>query len=132
MDRVVGLYKYKVVDGDLLGGHRSTPVRHKHMLFPPACIFPLITEDLPELRASLPLMHGQNWFLVTFHPLSKAIETYSIYNSNFKCFINFYGLSEKCKALYSVNCLLVSIVNFIHLLSAMGNNWFFLRRVFCC
>jgi hypothetical protein len=49
-----------------------TPVRHKHMVFPPACISPLISEDLPELRASFPLMHGQNWFLVTFHPLSKA------------------------------------------------------------
>ncbi len=40
-------------------------------------------------------------------------------------FINFYGPSEKCKALYSVNCILVSTVNFIHLLSAMGKNWFF-------
>jgi hypothetical protein len=29
------------------GGNKSTPVRHKHMLFPSACIFPQITEDLP-------------------------------------------------------------------------------------
>jgi hypothetical protein len=28
------------------GGHTRPSVRHKHMLFPPACIFPLITEDL--------------------------------------------------------------------------------------
>jgi hypothetical protein len=78
-DRIVGLYKYKVVEGDLLGGHRSTPLRHKHMLFPGACITPLITEDLPELRDRIrpfPLMHGQNWFLITFHPLSKAKETH--------------------------------------------------------
>jgi hypothetical protein len=31
----------------LLGGHKSTSVKHIHMLFPPACSFPLITEDLP-------------------------------------------------------------------------------------
>ncbi len=32
----------------------------------------------------------------------------------------FYGPSEKCKALYSVDCILVSIVNFIYLLCSMG------------
>jgi hypothetical protein len=34
------------VQGGLLRGHKSTPVTHKHMLYPPACIYPLITEDL--------------------------------------------------------------------------------------
>jgi hypothetical protein len=37
----------------------------------------------------------------------------------------FYGPSEKCKALYSVNCVIVSIVNFKHLLCLVGKNWFF-------
>ncbi len=27
-------------------GHKSTPVKYKHMLFPPVCSSPLITEDL--------------------------------------------------------------------------------------
>jgi hypothetical protein len=30
----------------LWGGHKSTPVKHKHMLFSPACSCPLIIEDL--------------------------------------------------------------------------------------
>jgi hypothetical protein len=30
----------------VLGGHNNTPVKHKQMLFPPACSSPLITEDL--------------------------------------------------------------------------------------
>jgi len=30
-------------------GHKSTPVKHKHVLFPPACNSPLITEDLPGM-----------------------------------------------------------------------------------
>jgi hypothetical protein len=34
-------------------------------------------------------------------------------------FIIFYGSSKKCKALYSVTCVFVSIVNFIHLLCSM-------------
>ncbi len=34
-------------------------------------------------------------------------------------FTIFYGPTEKCKALYSVNCILVSIVNFIYLLCSM-------------
>ncbi len=29
-------------------GHTSTPVKHKHMLFPPACSSSLINEDLPS------------------------------------------------------------------------------------
>ncbi len=32
----------------------------------------------------------------------------------------FYGPSEKCKALYSVDWILVSLVNFIYLLCSMG------------
>ncbi len=36
----------QAVQGGLLGGHKSTPVKHKHMLFSPACSSPLITEDL--------------------------------------------------------------------------------------
>jgi hypothetical protein len=31
-----------------LGDPESTPVKHKHMLFPPACSSLLITEDLPD------------------------------------------------------------------------------------
>jgi hypothetical protein len=27
----------QVAKGGLLGDHKSTPVKHKHMLFPPAC-----------------------------------------------------------------------------------------------
>jgi hypothetical protein len=37
---------YKLRKCGLLGGQKSAPVRHKHVLFPPACISPLITEDL--------------------------------------------------------------------------------------
>jgi hypothetical protein len=37
----------QAVQGCLLRGHKSTPVKHKHMLLPPACSSPLITEDLP-------------------------------------------------------------------------------------
>ncbi len=37
------------------------------------------------------------------------------YNNNLNIFTIFFCSSEKCKALYSVNCILVSIVNFIHL-----------------
>jgi hypothetical protein len=37
----------RVVQCGFWGGHKSTLVKHKYMLFPPACIFPLITEDLP-------------------------------------------------------------------------------------
>ncbi len=37
----------QAVQGGLLGGHKSTPVEHKNMLFPPACSSPLITEDRP-------------------------------------------------------------------------------------
>jgi hypothetical protein len=33
------------VQGGLLGGHKSAPVRH--MLFPPALSSPLINDDLP-------------------------------------------------------------------------------------
>jgi hypothetical protein len=40
----------QAVQGGLLRGHQSTPVKHKHMLFPPACSSPLITEDLPGSR----------------------------------------------------------------------------------
>jgi hypothetical protein len=34
------------------GGHKSTLVRHKYMLIPPACISLLITEDLPSRAAA--------------------------------------------------------------------------------
>ncbi len=34
------------VQGGLLRGYKSIPVKHKHMQFPPACSSPLITEDL--------------------------------------------------------------------------------------
>ncbi len=37
----------QAVQSGLLGGHKSTPVKHKHMLFPPACSSPLITETMP-------------------------------------------------------------------------------------
>ncbi len=37
----------QAVQGGFLGGHKSTPVKHKHMPFPPACSSPLITKDLP-------------------------------------------------------------------------------------
>ncbi len=37
----------QAVQGGLLGGHKSTPVKHKHILFPPACSSPLITKALP-------------------------------------------------------------------------------------
>ncbi len=33
-------------------GFPSTPIKHKHMLFPPACSSPLITEDLPACPAA--------------------------------------------------------------------------------
>ncbi len=48
--------------------------------------------------------------LVTFHPLSKAKETFFIPVMK-NIFTIFHGPSEKRKALYSVNCILVSIVN---------------------
>ncbi len=34
------------VQGGLLWGHKSTPVKYKNMLFPSACSSPLVTEDL--------------------------------------------------------------------------------------
>ncbi len=36
----------QAIQGFLLGGHKSPPVKHKHVLSPPAKL-PLITEDLP-------------------------------------------------------------------------------------
>jgi hypothetical protein len=36
----------QAVYGGLLGSQKSSPVKHKHMLFPPACSSLLITEDL--------------------------------------------------------------------------------------
>ncbi len=38
----------QAVQGGLLGGHRSTSVKHKHILFPPACSSSHITEALPS------------------------------------------------------------------------------------
>jgi hypothetical protein len=35
------------VKAGLLGGHKSTPVKNKHILFPPGCSYPLINEALP-------------------------------------------------------------------------------------
>ncbi len=55
------------------------------------------------------------------------------FNSNYNIVTIFYGPSDKCKALYSVNCILVSKVNFIHLLCSMcwtGQELVLLRRVF--
>ncbi len=40
----------QAVQDGLLGGHKCSPVKHKHMLLPPACSFPLIIEDLPGSR----------------------------------------------------------------------------------
>ncbi len=40
----------QAVQGCLLGGHKSTPAKHRHLLFPPSTQLPpppLITEDLP-------------------------------------------------------------------------------------
>jgi hypothetical protein len=42
-------------------GHESTPVRHKHMLISPACISPLITEDLQWAGPQL-VFTFDNWF----------------------------------------------------------------------
>ncbi len=38
---------YASAQGGLLGGHKSTPVKHNQILFPPACSSPLITGALP-------------------------------------------------------------------------------------
>jgi hypothetical protein len=35
------------VQGGILGGHKSAPVSHKHMLSNPSVSSPLINEDLP-------------------------------------------------------------------------------------
>jgi hypothetical protein len=35
------------VQGGILGGHKSAPVSHKHMLSHPSFSSPLINEDLP-------------------------------------------------------------------------------------
>ncbi len=40
------------VQGFLPGVQKSTPVKHKHMLFPSSCSLPLITEDLPGMPLS--------------------------------------------------------------------------------
>jgi hypothetical protein len=45
--RIKEVYLSKLSRVAFWGGHRSTPVKYKHMLFPPACSSPLITEDLP-------------------------------------------------------------------------------------
>jgi hypothetical protein len=37
----------KDVQGGILGGHKSAPVSHKHMLSQPSFSSPLINEDLP-------------------------------------------------------------------------------------
>jgi hypothetical protein len=39
--------KVSTIQGGLLWGHKSTPVKHKHMLFHTASSSQLITEDLP-------------------------------------------------------------------------------------
>jgi hypothetical protein len=52
-ERITKMYLNVSMHEVLLGGNKSTPVRHKHMLFPPACISPLITEDLPGRVAAV-------------------------------------------------------------------------------
>jgi hypothetical protein len=46
-DRIRITKVYASCPGWPSGGHKSPPVKHKHVLFPPACSSPLITEALP-------------------------------------------------------------------------------------
>jgi hypothetical protein len=68
---------------------------------------------------SIPAPAWLKLVLVSFHPSSKAKEAFLYSNMIF--FIIFYGPSVKCKALYTDNCILVSIVNFIHLLCSTNS-----------
>ncbi len=84
--------------------------------------------------SSIPAPAWSKLVLVAFYPLSKANETFFIIKIQ-NVFTIFYCPSEKCKDLYSGNCMLVSVsvVNFIHLLFSMcwtGQELVLLRRVF--
>jgi hypothetical protein len=70
-------------------------------------------------------MRGQNCsfgHIPSIEQSKKGVFITVIYN----IFTLFYGSSEKCKALYSVSCILVDIVNFIHLLCSMWHDYFVL------
>jgi len=60
----------------LSGGHKCTPVKHKHMLLPSACSSPLITEDLPGswpgqyMRMDSPQQHSL--YCTTVCPVPEA------------------------------------------------------------
>jgi hypothetical protein len=61
------------------GGRKSTPVKHKHMLFPPACSSPLIAEDLPGswpgryMKMDSPKQNSLVPQFVWYHSLSGTI-----------------------------------------------------------
>ncbi len=60
VDRIRITKVYACCPGWPSGGHKSATVRHKHMLFPPDRISPLITEDLPGRVAAG--VTFDNWF----------------------------------------------------------------------
>jgi hypothetical protein len=50
--RIRKVYGTQAVQGGLLGGQKSSPVRHKYMLSPAGFSSPLINEDLPGQAAA--------------------------------------------------------------------------------
>jgi hypothetical protein len=66
----------------------------------------------PETDSSIPAHSLSKLVLVTFHPLNNA-KGDAFITIIYNILTIFYDPSEKCKALVSVNCLLVSVVNFI-------------------
>jgi hypothetical protein len=75
-------------------------------------------------------MRGQNYsFYFESHSIHWAKQKRRFYKSNLKYFYNFPGHSaEKCQALYGINCILVSKVNFNTI--AFFQELVLLRRVF--
>ncbi len=74
------------------------------------------SSELWDRIPPLPLMHGQNQFWS--HSIHWAKQKRRFYNKNVKYFYNFlcfFGEMEKCKALYSVNCILVSIFQVVQI-----------------
>jgi hypothetical protein len=69
--------------------------------------------DMRIEDSSIPAAHARSKLvLVTFRPIEQSKRDVFITVIK-KILTIFFGPSEKCKALYSTNCILVSIVNYI-------------------
>jgi hypothetical protein len=92
-----------------------------HLTQPPFSekLFPNQTKILVQSPETGFLHYRSCLNLVWSHSVHWAKQKIRFYTSNLKYFTIFCGPSEKCKALYSVRCILVSIVNVIQLLCSM-------------